>query len=76
MPIFEFDCLKCEKQFERLMGVGANNDGKPVCPACGSNDVKKRFSKFGVRSTGGGSEAASTSSGCSSCTSSSCATCH
>ncbi len=75
MPIFEFDCLKCQEQFERLVGVGAGNGAKPTCPACESGDVKKRFSTFGVRSSSGGATTSS-GSGCSSCSSSSCSTCH
>jgi len=76
MPIFEFDCLKCQEQFERLVGVGAGNGAKPTCPVCGSGNVKKRFSTFGVRSGGGSGATTSSGSGCSSCSSSSCSTCH
>ncbi|MDP1809077.1 MAG: zinc ribbon domain-containing protein [Actinomycetota bacterium] len=77
MPIFEFDCLDCQKQFELLVGVGkpAGKNGR-VCPACQSQNIKKRFSRFAARSTGGGQTTpVAGSSGCSSCSSSSCGTC-
>jgi len=77
MPIFEFDCLDCRKQFELLVGVGqpAGKNGR-VCPVCQSQNIKKRFSRFAARSgSGGETTAVAGSSGCSSCSSSNCGTC-
>ena len=75
MPIFEFDCQDCRKQFELLVGIGKNSAAnRHMCPACRSSNIKKRFSKFGVRSTGGG-QTSSSGSSCTSCSSSNCGTC-
>jgi putative FmdB family regulatory protein len=40
MPIYEFDCGKCGARFEELVRAG----GIAACPACGSDDVERRFS--------------------------------
>ena len=66
MPIFEYTCGKCGKEFEMLVFGGR----KVTCSACGSEDVKKKFSVFGMS----GMERP-VSSGCSSCSSGSCSSC-
>jgi putative FmdB family regulatory protein len=40
MPIYEFDCRECGARFEELVRAGR----KAACPACGSDDVERRFS--------------------------------
>ncbi|GAB4407606.1 MAG: hypothetical protein OHK0032_02930 [Thermodesulfovibrionales bacterium] len=69
MPIFEYRCNKCGEDFEKL--VSGNQTVK--CPKCNSDDIKKKFSTFGM---GGVEKTGSGSSGCGSCSSSSCSTCH
>ncbi|MBN1656499.1 MAG: zinc ribbon domain-containing protein [Deltaproteobacteria bacterium] len=44
MPIFEFECKKCGKTFETLMG--SNEKEKPPCPDCGSKKTKRMLSAF------------------------------
>ncbi len=56
MPIFEFRCLDCEADFEKLV-LGNSFDYK--CVSCGSESIEKKFSTFGF--TGG--EKAQASSG-------------
>ncbi len=71
MPIYEYECNKCGEEFERLVFGRA----EVRCPACDSDDVRKKFSVFGMS----GVErpfAGTNSSGCSTCSSSSCKTCH
>lgn len=42
MPIYEYQCDKCEKCFEQLVFAG---DTEPVvCPQCGSTEVNKLMS--------------------------------
>lgn len=73
MPIYEYICEKCGNEFEIL--VFKNEE--PVCPACGDNKPHKKMSSFGFSvgykfkpsSSGSGS-------GCSTCTSSDCSSCH
>ncbi|TFH37808.1 MAG: zinc ribbon domain-containing protein [Chrysiogenales bacterium] len=58
MPIFEYKCAECEKNFEELV----RSDSDPVtCPACGSSKVEKQFSAF---SSGSGSSSSSSGTGC------------
>lgn len=45
MPLFEFVCQKCGKQFTFLTGVIAEND-QPACPECGSAELQKLMSRF------------------------------
>ena len=72
MPVYEYKCNKCAEDFEKLV-YGAAPDVS--CPKCGSKEITKKFSLFGMSgvekpatSTGG--------SGCTSCSSSSCSSCH
>jgi len=42
MPIFEYTCRQCGKEFERVVFSG---DEKAVsCPQCNSQDTKKNMS--------------------------------
>lgn len=50
MPLFEYECNKCQHQFEALV-IG---DRKPVCPKCKSDDLIKRVSTLGYAGVGGG----------------------
>jgi putative FmdB family regulatory protein len=51
MPLFEFICDDCGTGFEELvMGERAVD-----CPKCGSDDVRKQFSTFGVGRAGASS---------------------
>ncbi len=40
MPIFEYVCKKCRKEFELLVRGGE----EPACPACGKKELAKQFS--------------------------------
>jgi putative FmdB family regulatory protein len=52
MPIFEFICQDCQKHFEELI-FGFNTDGV-VCPACESQQVRKKMSTFASKIGGDG----------------------
>lgn len=45
MPLFEFRCADCAKQFTFLSGVIAENS-EPTCPRCGSTQLKKLISRI------------------------------
>jgi putative FmdB family regulatory protein len=49
MPIYEFVCEKCGKEFERLV-FGSDTD-KVKCPACSSEETRKLFSVFASTGT-------------------------
>ena len=50
MPIFEYLCKSCNRQFEVLMNGGSP---KPQCPLCHSRELEQQFSAFAVGSTKG-----------------------
>ena len=50
MPIYEYRCGGCGKEFERYV---ASTMGTTTCPTCGSGSVKRTLSLFAVKSDGG-----------------------
>jgi len=64
MPIYEYNCEKCDKKFEILI-MGRD---KPACPCCGNVKVERLMSSCGFVSKGSGGETVSASAGASSCT--------
>ena len=42
MPIYEYKCKKCGREFEELVAA----DKKPACPECNSKSLEKKFSVF------------------------------
>ncbi len=76
MPIYEYVCDSCGKEFEELVF----SDEPPACPACASAATHKLLSatKFrmpGGVSAGGAAPSSGGSGGCSGCSGGSCATC-
>jgi putative FmdB family regulatory protein len=73
MPIYEYVCEKCGNEFELIVF----RDETPLCPQCGAANPAKKMSSFGF-SVGYKFKASSTGSGsgCSSCGSSNCSSCH
>jgi len=45
MPIFEYHCLDCHTQFERLRSAG-ERDATTPCPQCASTRAKRTISVF------------------------------
>ena len=69
MPIYEFKCQDCRKNFEIICSV-ATPAGEVVCPRCGSSKTKKTISASNFRlsssvSIPGGMEGGSGCSGAS-----------
>jgi putative FmdB family regulatory protein len=68
MPIFEFVCTECSKQFEELVRSSSAIDDV-TCPVCGSRYIKKKVSTFASKIAGsssfslGSSSSASCSTG-------------
>lgn len=44
MPIYEYTCKDCGKQFEQLVRA----DSRPECPACQGTRLEKMLSAFAV----------------------------
>jgi len=74
MPIFEYKCLKCASEFEKLV-FGASSENGIQCPECQSKEIERLFSSFNGVSRGADGSTHSMSSGCSACSASSCAGC-
>lgn len=43
MPIYEFECPRCENRFEELSAVGTTATD---CPECGAGGAERRMSMF------------------------------
>ena len=50
MPLFEYECHACDGHFEKLTRNINSDEGEVACPGCGSEDVHKVISLFGVTS--------------------------
>ncbi len=76
MPIYEYRCQECQKDFEYLV---FRNQEPECCPVCNSPKVSRLLSACGFVSKGSAGETVSSSasagSSCSGCSSSSCAGC-
>lgn len=49
MPLFEYRCPECERDFELLVRGGED----PRCPECGLTQIEKLFSETATGPTGG-----------------------
>jgi len=83
MPIYEYKCDDCGKEFE-VLTIGMKEEGDNTCPECKSKRTHRLMSRFGQGkylsllkggSTSSRSTESASSSGCSSCTSSNCSSC-
>jgi putative FmdB family regulatory protein len=48
MPLYEYSCKQCDRQFEALV----RNGEAPACPACHGHDLERRLSVFAARTSG------------------------
>jgi putative FmdB family regulatory protein len=46
MPVYEYRCAKCSKDFSLVMSVREHERKKPRCPKCKSQRVKPVYSGF------------------------------
>ncbi|MBW3591129.1 MAG: zinc ribbon domain-containing protein [Actinobacteria bacterium] len=53
MPIYEYRCVKCANQFERLVSSGTDPNAAS-CPSCGAPEPKRLVSV--ISGMGGGAE--------------------
>jgi len=75
MPIYEYVCQSCRKEFETIRPM-SQKDVSITCEKCGSRDVKRKLAL--VHAHNGGSAVPSTSesgSGCGSCSGGDCGHC-
>jgi len=57
MPIYEYECRKCEERFEVLQKAGETNE-LICCPACGADKPERLLSAFCSGSSKGAPKAA------------------
>jgi putative FmdB family regulatory protein len=57
MPMYEYGCLACNTNFDRLRRMGQDDDGV-TCPSCGGAQVQRRLSVFAAHSRVGSAEVA------------------
>jgi len=60
MPIYEYRCRGCGKDFERYV---PGPRAAVACPGCASGDVMRKLSVFGLRSSDPGPVASSMPAG-------------
>jgi putative FmdB family regulatory protein len=48
VPLYEYQCRRCQHAFELLVRTG----DVPACPACQSIDLERSISAFGVATPG------------------------
>lgn len=53
MPIYEYRCRKCGKQFEKLVRV-TTPDEEVDCPSCGVKEAERMLSLFAAFGGGAG----------------------
>lgn len=74
MPIYEYVCLDCKKEFEIIRPI-SQAEASLVCIACGGDRLKRKLALVTARS---GEHTVSDASGaatCGSCSGGSCSTC-
>jgi putative FmdB family regulatory protein len=62
MPVYEYHCAECGERFELFVRSPAKQ-ADPTCPKCGSAEVRKAISLFGVGGTSGSSKGSAASCG-------------
>jgi putative FmdB family regulatory protein len=53
MPIYCYRCKDCEQEFDLLVSLSEDAE-TPRCPKCGSEDLEKKISVFGLGGSQGG----------------------
>jgi putative FmdB family regulatory protein len=64
MPLYEYHCDDCAKEFELLV---PNSRTEPDCPHCGGHKLTKLLSTFSSKGGSSFSASSSSSSGCCPC---------
>jgi putative FmdB family regulatory protein len=64
MPIYEYQCIDCGKDFEKLVRFSDPNINTPECPGCQSNNTQKRLSTIAAYSSNHSSGGYSSGSSC------------
>ena len=49
MPLYEFECKKCDHTFDKILTIKEMETVQLACPQCGSDDVRKLISSGGIK---------------------------
>ncbi|MBI5281488.1 MAG: zinc ribbon domain-containing protein [Candidatus Solibacter usitatus] len=60
MPMYEYRCTECGKQYEQLRRMTEADTGL-MCPQCGSPEVQRQISACSI---GGGASSGASGGGC------------
>jgi len=63
MPLYEYECQKCSKVVEILQSHGEAKKGIK-CAECGSSEMHRKFSTFGVVMGSGKASSAGSAASC------------
>ncbi len=80
MPVYEYQCLECDKRFEALRPM-SQIDAPIACPRCQAENARRAISVFAAisREAGGGSRMVASSApsggGCGGCSGGNCSAC-
>ena len=64
MPIYEYQCASCGREFEILV---RSSSPAPECPGCSGTQLRKKLSAFATMTTSGASAHAELPASCQSC---------
>lgn len=46
MPLYEYRCKECSKEFTLRLGISEHEKKRPKCPKCGSRKLEQQYSAF------------------------------
>ncbi|HXG04203.1 MAG TPA: zinc ribbon domain-containing protein, partial [Candidatus Binatia bacterium] len=46
MPLYEYFCEKCQKEFTLPMTISQHDRGEAACPTCGGRDLRPLVGTF------------------------------
>lgn len=72
MPIYEYVCLDCKKEFELIRSM-SQKDAPTACPACGTENSRRKLALTVAMS--GGHAVSGSGGGCGSCSGGNCSSC-
>ncbi len=58
MPIYSYVCEDCGEKFDLFFGIGGTKE-ELACKKCGSKNIKRSFSSFGVKQSSGTNKSSS-----------------
>lgn len=46
MPVYEYFCESCQKEFEKVLSFHEHDEAKVVCPNCATDKVHQVMTRF------------------------------